>query len=133
MARKADVQLILDTPAKASQAHADAIQISQVLTNLVRNAIEAASTAPPERRDVRVEITAHGDECLDIAVIDHGPGLAAEELNRVFEPFYTTKVQGMGMGLSICRTIVESHGGELVAESQPGSGSTFVLRLPAVP
>ncbi|MGY2049400.1 PAS domain-containing sensor histidine kinase [Methylobacterium sp. JK268] len=110
---------------------ADRIQVQQVLLNLIRNAIEAMQDAP--RRALRVTTRALPAEGLvEIGVADTGPGLAPEVAARLFQPFVTTKAHGMGVGLSICRTIVEAHGGKIRVESRPGQGTDFRFTLRAV-
>jgi two-component system sensor kinase FixL len=110
---------------------ADRIQIQQVLLNLIRNAIEAMHDA--RRRELTVSTHAVPSEGLvEIRVADTGSGIAPEVASRLFQPFVTTKPQGMGVGLSICRTIVEAHGGKIRVESEPGQGTTFKLTLRAV-
>ncbi len=110
---------------------ADRIQVQQVLLNLIRNAIEAMQDVA--RRELRVITRAlPGEGLVEIAVADTGPGLAPEVAERLFQPFVTTKAHGMGVGLSICRTIVEAHGGKILAESQPGQGTCFRFTLRAV-
>lgn len=108
---------------------ADKIQIQQVLLNLIRNALESMEGL------ARQILTIHAvadDDFVEIAVTDIGHGIAAEMKARLFEPFITTKDRGMGVGLAICRTIVESHGGRLIAEDNPGGGAIFRLTLPRV-
>lgn len=110
---------------------ADRIQIQQVLLNLIRNAIEAMQDAP--RRELVITTSAwRAEEIVSISVSDTGTGLAPEVAEQLFQPFITTKAHGMGVGLSICRTIVESHGGKIWAESAPGSGTKFTFTLRAV-
>lgn len=110
---------------------ADRIQVQQVLLNLIRNAIEAMQDAP--RRELTVSTHALPSEGLvEVRVADTGGGIAPEIATRLFQPFVTTKPQGMGVGLSICRTIVEAHGGKIRGESEPGQGTTFMLTLRAV-
>jgi len=108
----------------------DRIQIEQVLLNLMRNAVEAMQGAP--RRELRVITTARHDGMTEVGVIDTGPGLAPEVAAQLFQPFVTTKKHGMGVGLSICRTIVESHGGHIWAEAIPGGGTAFRFTLRSV-
>lgn len=109
----------------------DRIQIQQVLLNLMRNAIEAMQDMP--RRELLVSTEARSAEGLiAVTVADSGTGLAPEIVNHLFQPFMTTKKHGMGVGLSICRTIVESHGGKISAESEPGRGTTFMFTLRAI-
>lgn len=106
----------------------DRIQLQQVLVNLMINASQAMAGQPLPRL---LEINALPAEAGSIAitVTDTGPGIAADHLDRLFDPFFTTKQQGMGMGLAICRTTVEAHGGQLSVESVPGRGATFRLIL----
>ena len=108
---------------------ADPVQIQQVLLNLLRNAVEAVQDG--DRREIEVEAARIGKE-VEIRVGDTGPGLASEVRERPFEPFVTTKPQGLGVGLSICRAIVERHGGRIWAEDREGGGTTFCIRLPRV-
>jgi len=110
----------------------DRIQVQQVLLNLMRNAIEAMTEEEgPERRELVVSAAPHGTDEVELAVADTGPGLAPQVAARLFEPFVSTKPGGMGVGLSICRSIVEAHGGRLSAERNPGGGTIFRLTLPA--
>ena len=107
---------------------ADRIQIQQVLLNLIRNAIEAMQDSP--RRELVVATAApESDGMVEISVADTGPGIAEEITAQLFQPFITTKKNGMGVGLSICRTIVEAHGGRIWVESKPGEGATFRFTL----
>ncbi|GLK77200.1 hypothetical protein GCM10008171_24540 [Methylopila jiangsuensis] len=115
----------------AALAFADRIQIQQVLLNLIRNAVEAMQDS--ETRELTVESLALKPERLAmIRVTDTGPGLAPDVAERLFQPFVTTKAQGMGVGLSICRTIVEAHGGKIWAEPAPGGGACFAFTLRAI-
>ncbi|MEE7462914.1 PAS domain-containing sensor histidine kinase [Methylobacterium fujisawaense] len=108
---------------------ADRVQVQQVLVNLLRNAREAMQQG--DRRELTVEARPVGGETVEITVSDTGPGIAAEVADRLFQPFVTTKRSGMGVGLSICRTIVEAHGGRLDVERNEAGGATFRLTLPA--
>ena len=109
---------------------ADRVQFQQVIFNLVRNAIEAMSSTAAGSRVLRLrsEATETG-ECL-VAIEDSGPGIEPETLKRIFEPFFTSKSKGMGMGLSICHSIVEAHGGRLLAASAKPHGAIFEILLP---
>ena len=109
---------------------ADRIQIQQVLVNLIRNAIESMADMPGDRR-LEVATTASG-QAVEIAVSDTGPGLAPEIARHLFQPFMTTKRKGMGLGLSICRTIVEAHGGKIWVEDRAGGGTIFRFTLRSV-
>lgn len=114
---------------RAGSVLADRVQVQQVLVNLLRNAREAMQQG--DRRELTVEARPIGRETVEIAVSDTGPGIAAEVADRLFQPFVTTKQSGMGVGLSICRTIVEAHGGRLDVERNAAGGATFRLALPA--
>ncbi len=108
---------------------ADAPQLQQVLLNLMKNAIDAGRDLPPERQTIaiRLEIV---DKRLVVQVIDQGGGLSAEQQAHLFEPFFTTKPDGLGLGLPICKTIIEAHGGRLWAQSNVPSGMCFSFSLP---
>jgi two-component system sensor kinase FixL len=105
----------------------DRVQIQQVLLNLIRNAVEAMEGC--ERRDLLISTAAVSDEEVELAVTDSGVGISDEIAERLFEPFNSTKAQGLGVGLSICRTIVEAHGGRLWAEPGPEGGTVFRFTL----
>jgi len=106
----------------------DKIQIQQVLFNLIRNAIEAMTSS--ERRELTIATVRRSDAQIEISVSDTGPGLAPEVRSRLFQPFVTTKATGMGVGLSICRSIVEAHGGTLQAEDREDGGTIFRFTVP---
>ena len=109
---------------------ADKIQIQQVLLNLMRNAIEAMQDCP--RRELVISTRALEGRMVEVSVADTGPGIADEIASQLFQPFVTTKRHGMGVGLSISRTIVEAHGGRLRVEPNPGGGAVFRLTLRTV-
>jgi signal transduction histidine kinase len=107
----------------------DRIQLQQVLLNLILNATDAMAPVEKLQRKVTVR-AARDDDAAEIEVVDHGPGIPAGRADEIFEPFYTTKPNGMGMGLSIARTIVEAHDGRISAENRGGQGAVFRIRLP---
>jgi C4-dicarboxylate-specific signal transduction histidine kinase len=107
---------------------ADAVQIGQVLVNLIRNALDAMAGMEPERRVLAVE-TAATDHGVRVSVRDRGCGIPPAVLGQVFDAFFTTKRDGLGIGLALCRTIVEEHGGLLSAEPDPAGGTTFAFTL----
>jgi len=112
--------------------HADAIQLSQVIFNLTRNAIEASASVVPERRKVVITTAAHARGGVELCVRDHGCGMSAEVLERLFTPFFSTKSEGMGVGLRLCQTIVHAHDGQIVGfNNTDGIGATFRIELPA--
>jgi two-component system sensor histidine kinase DctS len=111
---------------------ADAVMLEQVLLNLTRNAIEAMQDVPPERRVLRISAALDADSDVVISVIDRGHGIPDEIAGRLFSPFFSTKSEGMGIGLNICRTTVEFHGGTLVCVANPEGGTIFRFTLPAL-
>ncbi|MES2016017.1 MAG: PAS domain S-box protein [Pseudomonadota bacterium] len=111
------------------QVSADRMMLEQVLLNLTRNAIEAMQDVAPERRILRIEAAQVQDQ-VSVAVIDQGHGISAEVGERLFSPFFSTKAEGMGMGLSICRTAIEFHGGTLSYRANPDGGTVFTFSLP---
>jgi len=108
----------------------DRIQIEQVIANLVQNAIDAMREMPTEQRRLTVQTSVTESNEIRVAVCDAGIGITQEDLDRVFDAFYTTKEDGMGMGLAICRSIVEDHDGQLQATHNPDHGTTFSFTLP---
>jgi len=109
----------------------DRIHLQQVLLNLILNAMDAMAGEPRERRRVSLRTRLSTDGLVEIAVVDSGHGIAPDKLSHVFEPFYTTKPSGMGMGLSISRTIIAAHHGRITAENNSTGGATFRVTLPA--
>jgi len=126
-ARETDVRISFDFDARAPQVLADKVQIQQVLLNLIRNAIEAMQGHA--RRELSIASHRLDDGMVEITVADTGTGIAPEIASRLFQPFVTSKKTGMGVGLSISRTIVESHGGRIRAEARPGGGTIFHMTL----
>lgn len=112
----------------ATPVLADRIQVEQVLVNLMRNAVEAMSDSV--KRQLTIETRVFDSEMVEVSVRDTGPGIAPEIMDHLFETFNSTKQSGMGIGLSICRTIVEAHGGSIFARPMRGGGTEFVFTLP---
>lgn len=108
----------------------DPIQIQQAVINLVRNAFDAMGDAPPSRRTVEISTDYNGDGTIGVAVRDYGSGISDAARERLFEQFFTTKDEGLGMGLAIVRSIAEAHGGSIAAENVNGGGARFYFRLP---
>ena len=128
--RKANVETALaaDLPAIVG----DPVQLQQVLLNLLINAIDAVGSKTPSRRTINVSTRANGKH-VEVDITDSGNGIAADDQKRIFEPFFTTKDQGLGLGLSICSTIVTAHNGKLSIQNNDHGGATAVLSLPAAP
>lgn len=129
-ARMRDIHVDTAIAANLPRALGDEIQVQQVILNLASNAMEAMAATPIHDRRLRLEATASPDDGILICVADRGPGIASVDEQRVFEPFYTTKDMGLGIGLSICRQIVEAHGGKLWHEPKAGGGTVFRFTLP---
>ena len=127
-ARQLGVRVRFDLSSRADLALVSKVQIQQVLLNLMRNAVEAMAEA--EQRELVVSSAPAPGGMVQLSVADTGPGLAPEVAKRLFQPFVTTKAQGMGVGLSICRTIVEAHGGQIWVEPNRGGGTVFRLTVP---
>jgi two-component system sensor kinase FixL len=128
-AARMDVEFVLDMPPREVVVAADAIQIQQVLVNLVQNALQALASQPPDGRRVAIRL-ATADDRVQVDVVDNGPGLADADPASLFEPFHTTKADGLGVGLSICRSIIEHHQGTIWAKSLPPSGAQFSFVVP---
>ena len=107
----------------------DRIQLQQVVLNLVVNGIDAMTNTPAENRIISIR-TSRVEEFAELSVSDRGSGIPEDKQKEIFEPFYTSKAQGMGMGLSIARTIIEAHKGRIWAESVPDGGALLGIRLP---
>ena len=125
-------EVSLETDLQNDVAHVDGerVQLQQVMLNLIKNAVEAMSVDASIPRVMLVTSRNDGDGQLVVAVADTGVGLDPEHPDRMFEAFYTTKPEGLGLGLSICRSIVEAHGGRLWASPRPPRGSIFQFTLP---
>jgi two-component system sensor histidine kinase TtrS len=128
--RQAGVHVRLDLDPDFDRVLAQDIQIEQVILNLVRNAIEAMADMSPGVRQLVISSEQKGPDMVQTSVSDTGPGLGEEEKQRLFNPFVTTKPQGLGLGLSISSGIIGAHDSMLVVESEPGKGATFSFRLP---
>jgi PAS domain S-box-containing protein len=129
-AAKKGVRVVLDLAPRLPPVRADRVMIEQVILNLVKNAVEAMEQSDPEQRQVTVRSSLNGGEAVEIALSDRGIGVPQELCDGQFTPFFTTKRDGMGLGLSICRSIVEFHDGRLTADRNPHGGSTFRFTLP---
>jgi signal transduction histidine kinase len=128
--RSRNISVQLDGAASIPSIEIDGIQIQQVLLNLLRNAIDAMANTEGRPRCLRVTTAMDGEDTVRVSVSDTGEGFTAEQAERLFEPFHTTKPEGTGLGLSISRSIIQAHGGRLWAELNDGPGATFHFTLP---
>lgn len=126
------VYLTVDLAPTLPPLSGDRVQLQQVLLNLIVNGCEAMTSVAPRNRRLRVTSQLVGGPGVQVGVADEGVGIPPDDLERVFEPFYTTKPQGLGLGLSVCRRIVNAHGGRLWAENNAAGGSTFFFTLPQI-
>ncbi len=125
-----EVYLVADFQNDLPEVHADRTLIQQVILNLIRNAIDAMNSTPLRARRLRLATSLNGHSSILLSVQDTGPGITAEQPEYIFEPFFTTKPTGMGLGLAICRTIVQDHGGSLRLAKTGLDGSVFEMTLP---
>ena len=124
------VRVSLDLDPALPGVRGDRIQLQQVVLNLMVNAFEAMQNVQPTQRKLLIRTSRMGKEQAVVFVQDTGPGIAPGQLDRVFEPFFSTKLEGMGMGLAICRSIVRAHEGQISAVNNPHHGATFKVILP---
>jgi two-component system sensor kinase FixL len=129
-AKEHGIRVRFDVDPQVELVLADKVQIQQVVLNLIRNAIDAMEAS--ERRELSIAASRLAADMVEVAVADTGPGISEAVAGQLFQPFVTTKATGMGIGLSISRTIVESHGGSLWVEANPGGGAIFRFTLRAV-
>ncbi len=125
-----EIRVVTDLARNLPLVRADQIQLQQVIANLVSNGIEAMSQVSGRPRRLTVHTSMENDTRVYTSVADTGVGVATEAMAKLFEPFFTTRAQGIGMGLAISRSIVEAHGGRLWVESEFGQGSTFAFTIP---
>jgi two-component system sensor kinase FixL len=129
MLQSCKVETLLEPDLPAIEA--DPIQLQQVLLNLVINSFDAMRDTPLSRRKVVIATERNADDAIRASVRDYGVGISEEARDRLFDHFFTTKAQGLGMGLAIVRSIVQSHGGTIAAENVEGGGARFYFALPA--
>jgi two-component system sensor kinase FixL len=129
-AKEHRVHVSFDLNPALPQVLIDKVQIQQVVLNLIRNAIDALAAS--QIRQVRVSVKGWSEECALVCVADTGPGISLEIAPQLFQPFMTTKQQGMGVGLSISRSIVEAHGGRIWVDGNPGGGAVFNFTVPTI-
>ncbi len=129
-AHRTGIRLVAEIEPELPLVFADRIMIEQVVLNLIRNGLDAMAEALPEQRVLRVRARSFGKDAVEVAVIDRGHGISEEGRRRLFTAFYTTKTEGMGMGLNICRSIIEFHDGRLIVDENPEGGTIFSFTLP---
>jgi PAS domain S-box-containing protein len=124
------VRVLLDLNPGLPTVRGDKVQLQQVVLNLLLNSFDALRDCMVNEREVNVRAELEGEGMLRVAVRDRGPGLSGDKIDKIFQPFYTTKRDGLGMGLSISRSIIEAHGGRLWAENNPDRGATLYFSMP---
>jgi len=129
-ARDNGIPLTIDVAEGLPKIMVDAVQIQQVILNLIRNGIDAMMNMDNYDEGISVSISKFENDQVKIVVTDHGSGITKEAEKKIFQPFFTTKSSGMGLGLAICRSIIESHGGVLSFAKNPSGGTTFYFTLP---
>jgi PAS domain S-box-containing protein len=125
-----DIALSMELEDDLPQVRGDAIHLEQVILNLILNGAEAMASCDPSNRKFVIRTAKHDDNVVKVSAKDMGPGIDQKHLGQIFEAFYTTKSTGMGIGLSICRSIVEAHGGMLWAENNSDRGATVSFTVP---
>jgi two-component system, LuxR family, sensor kinase FixL len=131
-AKQQDIRVNFKMDPRADLVMVDRVQVQQVVLNLIRNAIEAMVEAETPRRDLTISTSTTEEDMVEVTVADSGPGISPLIADQLFQPFVTTKKHGMGVGLSISRTIIEAHGGRIWVEANPGGGTVFKITLRAL-
>jgi len=129
----ANIRLRLDLPSGLPPLHVDGRQIEQVLNNLVLNAYQAMEAGEGELAVIGEQLSVNGEQWLRITVQDTGPGIPPENLPKLFEPLFTTKARGIGLGLAVSKKLAELNGGRIEVQSKLGEGAAFTIILPTVP
>jgi C4-dicarboxylate-specific signal transduction histidine kinase len=125
-----DISVVKDLKSGISALYGDPVQIQQVIINLLKNAMDAMKDRPKDSRCVFLSTRAHRDKGVAVTVTDTGPGLTTDQIETVFDPFYTTKTEGLGLGLSVCRSIIQAHDGQIRVENSPDGGAMFTFWIP---
>src|ERR1035437_8760558 len=128
-AKLLNIRIVREIQDKRPELMADRVMLEQVLLNLMRNGVEAMSNVTPERRRLTISLKQVDDQ-MELRVVDRGSGISPDVQEKLFTPFFSTKSEGMGMGLNICRSIIEFHRGRLWVEDNPEGGTIFVIILP---
>ena len=125
------IRAALKIPSSLPAVRGDRIQIQQLFLNLLMNAMDAMDEVDESTRQLTVKVAVLAGDVMKVSIIDTGPGVASNVIPRLFEPFVTNKTHGIGLGLSLCRSIAEAHGGRIMAHSVKGQGACFEVLLPA--
>jgi len=131
--RRRSITFICDVAENLPGISGEKVRIEQVMLNMLLNAMDALKEVKQDQRHIRMAVGLTEDGLVDISVADTGPGVPPDLMGRIFENFFTTKSEGMGLGLALSRSIAEAHGGKLLARNAPGGGACFHLILPAIP
>jgi two-component system sensor kinase FixL len=126
-----NIRISLEINPDLPPVRGDRVQLQQVVLNLLLNAFDAMAETPASQREITVRADRTIGRSLMVAISDRGVGLGKQQHDQIFQPFYTTKRHGLGMGLSISRSIIEAHGGRLSAEKNSDHGATFYFTIPA--
>ncbi|MCH7774030.1 MAG: PAS domain-containing protein [Bacteroidetes bacterium] len=125
-----NISLTTNLEPRVPGIYGDKIQMQQVILNLIMNALDAVKNQPIDARHIVITTSVEDKEGLEVRVTDSGPGVEEDNIENIFDAFYTTKTQGMGLGLSVCHSIIENHGGRIWVENCSGGGAKFSFRLP---
>ncbi len=131
-ARNNGIPLTIDVAEGLPKIMVDTVQIQQVILNLIRNGIDAMMNMDHYDEGISVSVNKFGNNQIKIVVTDHGSGITKEAEKKIFQPFFTTKSSGLGLGLAICKSIIASHGGVLSFTKNPSGGTTFHFTLPVI-
>src|SRR5262245_13772009 len=125
-----NIRVSLELDPSLPPVRGDKVELQQVVLNLLLNAFEVMKDCPANEREISLRAAMDGADVVRVEVCDRGTGIGSDDLDKIFQPFYTTKRDGLGMGLSISRSIIEAHGGRLSAENNPDRGATFYFTVP---
>src|SRR5262249_22104985 len=127
------IKLSVNVPSTRPKILGDRVQLQQVVVNLLVNGMQAIVQTNPPERAIRIAIEPDEPDALALSIHDSGPGIAGANLNLILESFFTTKADGMGIGLAVCQSIIAAHGGSIEASNHPDGGAYFRFSLPAAP
>jgi signal transduction histidine kinase len=130
--RARSISLTCEVAENLPEICGEKVRIEQVLLNLLLNAMDALKEVAPDERRIRIVVAPTQDGMVDISVTDSGTGIPPDLMERIFENFFTTKSEGMGLGLALSRSIAEAHGGKLFARNAPGGGASFHFSIPPI-